>query len=113
MKIPSHLLLFATVKNPSRLLLFATVLIAAVVPGSQFSTSGPSTRGSYPQLNGMDSVAYESIMVGNSMYAELRAADIGSFFWDLSVSEHTFGVLYANGSRTLAAEAIATELGDQ
>jgi hypothetical protein len=49
----------------------------------------------------------------HSMYAELRAADIGSFFWDLSVSEHTFGVLYANGSRTPAAEAIAAELGDQ
>jgi hypothetical protein len=42
-----------------------------------------------------------------TMYAELRLADIGSLFWDLSVSERSFGVLNTNGSLTPAADAIA------
>jgi hypothetical protein len=41
-----------------------------------------------------------------AMYEQLKADDIGSFFWDLSVSDHKFGVLYSNGT----AVAITTAL---
>ena len=47
-----------------------------------------------------------------SMYGILRAADLGSFFWDLSTSDHSFGVLKPDGTLTPAADAIARELAN-
>lgn len=45
-----------------------------------------------------------------SMYSILRTANVGSFFWDLSTSDHSFGVLKPDGTLTPAADAIAREL---
>ncbi len=47
-----------------------------------------------------------------SMYEVLRGADIGSFFWDLSESDRSFGVLETDGTLTPAALAIARELAN-
>jgi hypothetical protein len=48
-----------------------------------------------------------------SMYGVLRAADLGSLFWDLSESDSTYGVLNPNGTLTPAAVAIAGELANR
>jgi hypothetical protein len=45
-----------------------------------------------------------------AMYRQLRAKDIGSFFWDLSVSDRKYGVLYSNGTLKPAAVVITVEL---
>jgi hypothetical protein len=49
----------------------------------------------------------------HSMYNALRAADLGSLFWDLSVSERTYGVLNPDYSLTPAAVSIAAELANR
>ena len=45
-----------------------------------------------------------------ALYAQLKDKGIGSFFWDLSVSDVSFRVLYANGTFKPAAIAIAAAL---
>ena len=47
-----------------------------------------------------------------SMYGVLRSANLGSFFWDLSESDRTFGVLNSDGTLTPAAVAISGELAN-
>ena len=49
----------------------------------------------------------------HSMYDVLRAHNMGSLFWDLSVSDTTYGVLYRNYTLKPAAVAIAEELSNR
>ena len=48
----------------------------------------------------------------HSMYKVLRAHDIGSLFWDLSMSERAYGVLNTDGTLKPAAVAISEELSN-